>query len=279
MSANTDSDPELRPAETDDAERVRELVESSMTTSYALSPQDIENILDAEFAADDLRERFEDGDAIALVAELDGVVAGYAQATVDGDEGEIRWLHVDPERRGAGVGTALFERVVSELEDRGVEEPRAVALAANTEEGRFFERFDFVEVDERQTDIGDRESVEYVYAEGGSAAAEEERASDDETDAQATEAGGTEVTFDVDELPDSVTTEDGQDVYLDADPIAGSEGPFVQTFEDSDRSEKYGYYCANCGSTDVTMDNMERIKCGNCGNTHKPDEDYDASYL
>ncbi|MFC4550528.1 MULTISPECIES: GNAT family N-acetyltransferase [Halorussus] len=275
MSTNADSDPELRRAETDDAERVRELVESSMTTSYALSPQDIETILDAEFAADDLRERFEDGDVIAFVAELDGVVAGYAQATVDGDEGEIRWLHVDPERRGAGVGTALFERLESELSDRGIEDPQAVALAANTEEGRFFERFDFAQVDERQTEIGDRDSVEYVYAEGGDA--ESESATDD--DAQATEAGGTEVTFDVDELPDSVTTEDGQEVYLDEGLIAGSEGPFVQTFEDSDRSDKYGYYCANCGSTDVTMDNMERIKCGNCGNTHKPDEDYDASYL
>lgn len=259
--------PSIRPAESGDTERIQELVDSSMTTSYALSPQDIETITDTEFSESALEDRVDDEETIVLVGEVDDVLAGVTEATISDDTGEIRWLHVDPERRGAGLGTALFERLTSELEERGIDEPRAVSLASNTSAGTFFERFNYEKVDERQTDIGGRETIEYVYKHG------------DHT--SETSAEGAEPVADSldDEYPETITMQDGEELYLGEDPFRGSEGLFTATFRDSDRAERYGFYCLNCGSADVSMDELERVRCGNCGNTRKPDDHYDGSYL
>ncbi|AUV81198.1 hypothetical protein C2R22_05605 [Salinigranum rubrum] len=127
--------PSVRPFEPRDTERVVEVAESSMTASYALSPNDIEIIHDEEFAGDTLRARSEDPDADIAVGEVDGVVAGFVETSVENEYGVVRWLHVDPERRGRGVGTTLFEHAVEELEDR-CDEVRAIVLSSNTSPGR-----------------------------------------------------------------------------------------------------------------------------------------------
>jgi ribosomal protein S18 acetylase RimI-like enzyme/ribosomal protein S27AE len=258
--------PEIRTADGSDTGRIRELAESSMTTSYALSPQDIDTISKAAFADDNLSDRLEESDTTVFVAEVDDVLAGIVEITVTEDGGRVRRLHVDPERRGGGVGTALFEQAIEDLEDRGVKETRAIALAANTSEGRFFERFGFEKTNERTVEIGGRETIEYVYTESDTTSGEgaESKSDADETDP---------------DYPDSVVTDDETEVYLGEETIQGTEGLFTTSFVDAERSENYGYYCVNCGSTDVSMDDMEQLRCGNCGNTHKPDDEYDGSYL
>lgn len=265
-------EPTVRAADPDEAGRLREVARSSMTTSYALSPDDIEAILEDEFTEEALRERMEASDVGLYVGEVDDVLAGLVETSTDGETGTARWLHVDPERRGLGVGTALFERAVSELE-ADTDAVHTVTLAANTSAGSFFERLGFERVEERTTTLGGQEIVQYVYAEAG----EEERASSaDESD----DEGTSESTSREDvELPDEVSTDGQEVVYLGDDLVRGSEGWFAVTFADEDRSEEYGYCCGNCESTDVSMDSMERIRCENCGNTSKSGEDYDASYL
>lgn len=273
--------PTVRDVESADAERVRELVESSMTSDYALSPGEIESIVDAEFDPETLRERLEDDDVVAFVAEIDddgeSVVAGFVEASTAVEGGAVRWLHVDPERRGEGVGTALFERILSALAERGVDSPAALALAENTSSGAFFEEFDFEKTDEREVDFGGQTTVEYVFVEGAS----DEGSGATDTAADAADEGDAESAPDLDatDLPDTVTAADGKTVHLGDERLPGSEGGFVETFVDADRSEQHGYYCLNCESTDVSMDSMEQIRCSNCGNTRKPDEGYDASYL
>jgi ribosomal protein S18 acetylase RimI-like enzyme len=294
--------PRVRPAEPDDAERLREIAESTMTADYALSPEDIETVLKAEFDPEERRERLAeaDGNATTFVAvvedEADGaeeLVAGFVEVDTDTDaddgteSGVVRWLHVDPERRGLGVGTGLFEHA-REAFDGDV---RALALADNTDSGTFFERFDYGKVDERTVDLGDMELVEHVYAEGargddGSSGTEgtdahggstagglDERIGDDESE------GVAEPDADAPELPNSVSTDDREKVYVGTDPFRGTEGEFVQTYVDPDRTEPHGYHCLNCESSDVTMDSMERIQCEECGNERKPGGDYDGSYL
>lgn len=295
-------EPSIRPAEPDDADRINEIASSTMTADYALSPQDIEGIVDAEFDPDALRDRFDREGTAAFVAEIDAedstILAGFVE--VGDDDGDaIRWLHVDPERRGQGVGTALFERALEELSSRGVDEPRALALEDNTSSGAFFERFDFVQTDQREVEFGGRDLVEYVYTEGASgdegaaagstdAGAESDSDAADESDQgdadpddpnAAASAPDADPDVEATDLPDSVTAADGETVSVGDEPIPGSQGGFVQTFVDDDRTEQYGYYCLNCESTDVSVDSMEQIRCENCGNTHKPDENYDSSYL
>ncbi|WP_380674761.1 GNAT family N-acetyltransferase [Salinigranum sp. GCM10025319] len=269
--------PSVRPFEPRDTERVVEVAESAMTASYALSPNDIETIHDEEFAGDTLRARSEDSDVDIAVGEVDGVVAGFVETSVDGDQGVVRWLHVDPEHRGRGVGTTLFEHAVGELDDR-CDEVRAIVLSSNTSPGAFFERFDFRQVDERTVDIGGRETVQYEYAERTTSESESEAGTTGAAEADdASEADDSSAVESVD-LPDAVDEND-ETVHLGEDLLQGTEGPFLLTYADEAREEKHGYYCANCGGTDVTMDSMERLKCRNCGNTHTPGEKYDGSYL
>ncbi|WP_435358580.1 GNAT family N-acetyltransferase [Haloarchaeobius sp. DFWS5] len=268
-----DSEPAVRLADGSESERIQEIAESSMTASYAMSPDDIDALVEAEFAAEKIREQIAGAERELFVAEVDDVVAGFVELTAGA---EVRWLHVDPERRGRGVGTALFERARSELDERG-SGLRAVTLASSTSAGTFFERFALAQVAERQTEIAGRTLVEYVYtdeaeaAEAGESTDEIDRGSTDEMDRESAEAVDTD-------LPDEVDGEDGTE-YLGDDPLAGSEGYFLQTYGDAARTDEHGYYCANCGVTDVSMDSMDRIQCTNCGNTHKPGKEYDASYL
>lgn len=263
----------IRRAESDDAGRIHEMAESSMTASYALSPRDIEQVVEAEFGEAEQRRRRDSEDYAAFVAEADedGVVSGVV--LVDGDDDTVRRLHVDPERRGMGIGTALYERAVEELDHGHGTGHQAAAMAANNTAGAFFERFGLERVEERTLDVGGRETVEYVYAEEADAANGDGTAAG-EDDGE----GETAAEIDTDEFPDAVET-DGETVYLGDDPVSGTEGAFVPTYLDDGLNEEYGYYCGNCDSTDVSMDSMERLRCANCGNTRKPDEGYDDAYL
>jgi ribosomal protein S27AE len=62
---------------------------------------------------------------------------------------------------------------------------------------------------------------------------------------------------------------------------SGEDGPFFVTYTDESLTEQHGYYCSNCGSTDVSMDSTDRLECGECGNEHatRSSEAYDGSYL
>ena len=92
---------EIRPADSEDRERLETLAEDSFRTSYALSPQQIETILENEFDTETLAGRLEDPAATVLVAEHEAgdteQIQGFVEVAV-GDERTIRWLHVDPER-------------------------------------------------------------------------------------------------------------------------------------------------------------------------------------
>lgn len=270
----------LREPDASDTQRVREVARSAMTASYALSPQQIETIVEDGFNDERLARLFDDSDTVSFVAE-NGVdeesnaTVGLAIGGLDGDAGEIRWLLVDPEHRDNGIGTALFETTVERLRDRDVEWVQANTLEANAEGAQFFERFDYVRTEERRIEIGDESLVEYVYTEPSIAG--------EKTDAAKTDAG--EVEFPDTEVQDGVvtaTTDDGQQVYVDTENgQSGTDDSFFPTYIDEAFTEQFGFYCANCGSLDVSVDSMDRLECGECGNSHssRTSEAHDASYL
>ncbi len=268
--------PTVRSPDPGDVGRLREIAQSSLTASYALSPDDIEGIMEEVFVEDVLRERMASDDASLYVADVDDVLAGFVQITTDVAGGTVRWLEVDPERRGLGVGTALFERAVSEIDDRSGD-PRAVTLEASTSSGSFFERFGFERVEERSIQIAGEDIVGYVYAESDAGTPADSGGSGGEGTNPDAEPGPAD-DEDMD-LPDEIGTNGDETMYPGEEPVAGSEGRFVATFTDEDRSDGYGYYCLNCGTTDVSMGSMGRLDCNNCGNESRDGEDYDASYL
>ncbi|AQL41577.1 hypothetical protein BV210_02090 [Halorientalis sp. IM1011] len=294
---------ELRDPDADDGERIHEVVRSAITSAYSLSPDQIRTITDDRFGPDRIGQVADADDRVAVVAEDaieggdgDRTVVGYAEATVDDGDGEIRWLFVDPEHRGRGIGTGLFETVTEHLQEAGVDDPQAATLQANQAGHQFFDAFGYEEVDERRIEIADQTLVEYVFEKSATESEKSDRsAAEAETETET--GGGSASDPDVDtddeswavtDFPDAeerdgqvvVTTDDGEEKYLDRDdPQTGREALFFPAYSDSQFDDRYGFYCGNCGSLDVQVDEMERSECTNCGNVHAAKDDHDASYL
>lgn len=271
----------MRPLEVNDADRVTELVESTLTTSYRLSPQQIEMIGTELFAAEALEERLDRPDVVLRVAEaddeeMDAPVVGYVEGIRDGTWGEVRWLFVDPEHRGQGIGTELFETARDQLLADGADTVGASMLEANTEGHDFVERFGLERVGEDRIEISGERLTSYVYADPDADVeppdADEESADEDE-ELPETEVVDGQLT---------ATTDDGQQVYIDQDEeLSGTEGPFFIVYAEPDGDDQFGHYCSNCGSLETTMGSMERIECEHCGNSSasRGSADYDDSYL
>ena len=272
---------ELREPETTDIERIRELIESTLTASYALSPQQIEALLEDDFDRERLESTFNSSDAITLVADstINGgetTIGGIIEAQFEGDTSKIRWLFVDPEHRGKGIGTQLFETAVETFREQGTEHVTASTFEANMEGEQFFERLGFEQTNDQQVEVAGESLVEHVYAEHSTEA--EVTGESDAGEEADTVLPNMETTNGV----TTATTDDGQQVYLDrTEEDSGTEGPFVVVYTDEEQTDQFGYYCTNCGSLDTVMDNMGRIECSNCSNTHaeRSDEAYDDSYL
>jgi len=297
---------ELRDPDAEDGERIHEVARSAMTSAYSLSPDQIRAITDDRFDPDRIGRVANADDRVAVVAEDttaqgdgegDPAVAGYAEAVVeDQGAGEIRWLFVDPEHRGRGIGTELFETVSDRLREEGVDDPRAATLQANQEGHQFFDAFGYEEVDERTIEMADQSLVEYVFEKSATEGERSDRsASEAETETETGGGSASDPDVDTDEeswavtdFPDAeerdgrvvVTTDDGDEKYLDREePQTGREAPFFPAYSDAQFDDRYGFYCGNCGSLDVQVDEMDRSKCTNCGNVHADKDDYDASYL
>jgi GNAT superfamily N-acetyltransferase/ribosomal protein S27AE len=250
---------DIRPAEPDDRHRVREIASDSFRSSYSLSPQQIETILEDVFSEDALTDRIEDPDVLFLLAghtgEEDGVY-GFIDVAA-GTEGTIRWLHVDPDARGEGIATALFERVQEELRDSGGTSLTARVLADAVEGGEFCERFGLERSGNSETRFGDEEYHVALFTEGSG--------TEDSNDPSVT-------------VPETLSV-DGTERPLDADaPIPGADAPFFPVYSEEGSDEQYGYFCSECGSTDVSADGLDRLECGECGNEHRADE-WDGAYL
>jgi [ribosomal protein S18]-alanine N-acetyltransferase len=84
-----------------------------------------------------------------LVADVEGLVVGYAVASLVGDIAELQRIGVTPAMRRTGVATALLDEVVAQAPDEGanrllleVREDNAGALA-------FYAARGFIEIDRR----------------------------------------------------------------------------------------------------------------------------------
>jgi ribosomal protein S18 acetylase RimI-like enzyme len=240
---------EARAATPADESAVRSIAKRSMEASYSLSPGAIEEAIAKWYSSETYTEKLDDDDVLFLVVD-DGVeVVGFSESEVIGDQGDINWLHVDPMHRGEGVGAELFRHTRQALRERGVETVRGRVLSDNAEGNAFYERQGLKKTGEGKVELDGPTFVENVYT-------------DAETD-----------DFDTAEGPS------GEELYVDRlDSDRGSKGPYFVVYADRDRSEKWGYYCGNCGTLVTSMDSMGRMECESCGNMRKPTR-WDAAYM
>jgi ribosomal protein S18 acetylase RimI-like enzyme len=248
---------DVRDATREDVEGIRSVARASMRASYghALSESVIDEAVDRWYDAGTVRETLTDRRSHLVVAVDSGEVVGFAEGYVENRRdpaGRIDWLHVDPGRRGEGIGRQLLKRIETELLDADVATLEGAVLVANERGAGFYEEEGYERTDERDVEIGEGTFVEAIYA-------------------KAAGEGGQVVT-------EARQTEGGERVYVAFDESArGSQGPFFVTYLDPERTERYGWLCGNCDSTDVAMDSMERIECNDCGNRRKPVR-WDAAY-
>lgn len=245
----------IRQATPADSDAIRRIAEQSFQSSFALSPEEIATLVEERFSAEDIAARL-DTERPFLVAETEvegsETVGGFLDGT---GTHRIRWLHVDPDARGQGLGTALVERLQEEREEAN---PVAWEVLDDAVEGTgFCDRFGYSEQGRDWLDVGGHEYPVTIYAEG-------ERAEEPNEPAV--------------RVPDSLRV-DGEERPLDHDDrIPGRDAPFFRTYVSADRESPYGYFCSQCGGTDVTADGLDRLECGTCGNVHLADE-WDGGYL
>jgi GNAT superfamily N-acetyltransferase/ribosomal protein S27AE len=249
----------VRVPTTEETAEIRAIAERSFQTSYALSPLEIETIVENVFTEDVLTERIDDdGDGCVLVAESEDEagslpLAGFAELEPDST---LRWLHVDPACRGRGAASALFGRARTVADESNQRLSARILEAANQGTG-FLEQYGLKRADTARLEFDEVSFVEYVYRTWGDAPDPNEP--------------------DVD-VPSTVTV-DGVELLLSHDnPVPGTEAPFFTIHEDDRDGQQYGFLCSSCGSTDVSADGLDRLECDDCGNTHLADQ-WDDAYL
>ena len=73
------------------------------------------------------------------VCELAGRVVGACGLIKKGDDsGSLNWIMIDPDAQGAGIGSAMMERIVSLAR---ASELASIDIAASHKSAAFFERF------------------------------------------------------------------------------------------------------------------------------------------
>lgn len=246
---------EIEPAEPAAVASIRTVVRASYRTSYALSPAVIDGLLASWFERDALESRLDDEAITGLVARADGDIVGYGAGVVGDQVSELRRIHVAPERRGEGIGSALFDRLVEALQTGNGTQIHAPVLTANTVGGSFYEHRGLTVVGYRDREIAGEQLAQAVYA----------------SDAPA-RAGSESVP--------STVEHDGATRPVDTTSTSsGSHAPFYEVADGTEGTgEQYGFYCGNCGTVVVAADGLGRITCDQCGNDHRPPQ-WDGAYL
>jgi len=103
---------EIREATHDDGEAIRRIARASLEASYSLSPRTIDGAITQWYDDDSLSERFDEDDTLFLIAEDEGEVRGFTESDLvnEGGNGDLLWLHVDPDYRGLRSGTHARRR-------------------------------------------------------------------------------------------------------------------------------------------------------------------------
>lgn len=247
---------DLRTATHEDSDGIRAVADASLEATYAdaLGEDIVDAAADEWYADDRLAERM-DNDAVVYLVVADGEeVVAFSESELEGEAaGTIEWLHVHPDYRDRGLGGRLLEYTESTLLERGANRIEGRVLAANEGGNEFYQSRGYARKGDRTLEVGGVDYTEHRYLKL---------------------PDGTEAP----ELTETREVADGTVYVAYDDRERGSEAPFYATYRTKDREDRYGFYCANCGSTDTTMGSMGEVQCSNCGNTRKATR-WDAAYL
>lgn len=150
-----------------DAERLRELGVAGWETTYAgfLRSENRRAYLAGPFwSVERLRVVIEAHDCTTLVAETTDRIAGFLTLEPHSSGAvELTRFYVDPDKRGRGIGAALWQRTLAGL-NAGETPTILVNVFGDNHDGRrFYERLGFTLCEETTTTVGDQTVYDVWY--------------------------------------------------------------------------------------------------------------------
>ena len=88
--------------------------------------------------------------SIFLIAESSGEIVGYVVAISVMDEAEILNVAVSPSRRGEGIGGALLDAALAQVESRGAESVFLEVRVSNAAAMALYQSRSFAEISKRK---------------------------------------------------------------------------------------------------------------------------------
>ena len=153
---------DIRSATPDDFEALTTVARETWHATYdELEPDMIDQTVDNWYTDDSMP--LEAPGTIVLVAEDDGDLIGFTHAVAQGDKADILRLYVHPDHQGEGVGSALHERLMAEIESYDVDRVRSFDFAFNDASRAFYEGLGFEQTDEGEVEIDGEYYAEAVY--------------------------------------------------------------------------------------------------------------------
>lgn len=139
--------------------RTAQKKDAALVLSFIKKIADYEKMSDQVVATEETLEEFVFGRKAAdvFIADYDGEPAGFALffenfSTFIGRTGlYLEDLFVDPDKRGLGIGKALFQAVAAEAERRGCQRMEWTCLDWNTPSIEFYRRMGAISMDEWTT--------------------------------------------------------------------------------------------------------------------------------
>lgn len=156
----------VREATIDDIEGILDVATDAWYATYGglLEPSTVSSALD-EYYDQELLKAGVDHDEIAFfVASDEGEIIGFASAEQTwADEVELHTIYVHPDRWSEGIGSALFDRVLTWAQALDIDRIACGVLAENAIGIGFFEAVGFVRGIEANAEIAGEIHSEYEY--------------------------------------------------------------------------------------------------------------------
>ena len=164
----------IRYARIDDAPLLAKLGARTFRETFAADnkPEDMAAYLASSFSSDLQAAELADSQSIFLIAEIDGVAAGYAMLrvgeapdSVAGDKPiELVRLYAAKEWLGGGVGAALMQACIDEVKRRGYGTLWLGVWEHNSRARAFYRKWNFREVGTHIFWLGSDEQTDILMA-------------------------------------------------------------------------------------------------------------------
>ena len=134
-------DVHVRSAKVFDIAPIQSVARESWAAAYdGIIPEAVQKeALERWYRSDALRESIESKDSIFLVAEREGVIAGFAHFTMDQDVADLGRIYVMPGDQRRGIGRHLMTSGLQQLQLRGVRSLSVRVEQQNAQARRFYE--------------------------------------------------------------------------------------------------------------------------------------------